>query len=194
MDNERLWLLVEGEERVAIANVYMATQTGKSTIYKEWNKALYAMLSEEINILRESGFKVILQGDFNARFGRMEGKIKGNYPDINVNGHLVLSFIEEQYLKVLNQLGDQSKVFTRREYEYGSIKTQSCLDLVLSDNSLEVSNWKFKVWDEEEVGIQSDHSIIELEMIIGGLMEKNKKPNKVKYDLSEQTEYKEYKD
>ena len=86
------------------------------------------MIAGEINVLRESVFKVVLQGDFNAHFGRLEGKMSGNYADVNDNIHLLISFIRDQNLRMVNQLGDQTNVFTRREYEYRSIKTQSCLD------------------------------------------------------------------
>ena len=67
-----------------------------------------------------------IKGDFNAHFERLEGKMSGNYADVYDNIHLLISFIRDQNLRMVNQLGDQTNVFTRREYEYKIIiKTQS---------------------------------------------------------------------
>ena len=73
VQKERLWVTRRARTgiKVAFCFVYMAHQTTSPVhdLYGAWNEGIYAVLEEEIKILRSKGFKIHLSGDMNAWIG-----------------------------------------------------------------------------------------------------------------------------
>ena len=199
VNKERMWLLTEGPERLAIANIYMCTQSKKRNehTYVQWNTKIYNMIRTEIEIFKEQGFNIILIGDFNGHLGQMGGQLQQNNPLTNINGRLAIAFIREQNLQLLNSYEQTGKIFTRKEEAKGDRKEAlSCLDLALVDQNIDTDGWTFTIKDPEQTLINSDHSMIEVAMKNTYIQKENitTKSNRPKYNLTHETDYTEYKE
>ena len=78
---ERLWVTTSTPGgKTAICGVYLACQA-KDDHHLWWNDGIYRLLAEEIFALRAKGFRISLQGDFNAWVGDSlsQGGIPGNH-------------------------------------------------------------------------------------------------------------------
>lgn len=105
VDTERLWVTYQSQQgKSAICSLYLGFNAGDRR-HEAWNRGIYEVLSEEIMELRSKGFRIILQGDFNAHVGSVleEGGIPGNHPQkMNKNGEMFLAFLGENNLCHLN--------------------------------------------------------------------------------------------
>ena len=117
VDNERLWISYQSQHgKTAICTVYLGYNDSDDRHY-DWNRGILEVLAEEVRGLRDEGFRVILQGDFNAHVGSslLLGGIPGNHPTRpNKNGELFLSFLAENQLLHLNGAVRQHGVWESR--------------------------------------------------------------------------------
>ena len=72
--------------------------------HQDWNEGIYKVLADEIRDLRGQGYRIVLQGDFNAWVGNVleRGGIPGNRQKVTKNGELFLSFLAENNLANVN--------------------------------------------------------------------------------------------
>ena len=132
VSNERLWITYQSQHgKTAICTVYLGFNASDGR-HLNWNKGILEVLTEEVRDLRESGYRVILQGDFNSHVGAdlQHGGIPGNHPpQPNRNGELFLAFLLENQLTHLNgavrQQGDWDSrlsqgLWTRHSMDYRS--------------------------------------------------------------------------
>ena len=69
VNKERMWVTYESQHgKTAIGCVYLGCHNDDGR-HDEHNEGIYKVLAEEVYILRGKGFRVILQGDFNAWVG-----------------------------------------------------------------------------------------------------------------------------
>ena len=129
---ERLWLTYGSQQgNTALCSVYLGFNHNDDR-HLEWNIGIYTVLAEEIRSLRERGYRVLLQGDFNCHVGSSldRGGIPGNHTlRPNKNGELFLSFLTQNNLTHLNgavrRIGDWSSricqgMWTRYSHDHSS--------------------------------------------------------------------------
>ena len=158
------WLLIEtGNSRIAIANTYMACTSTKNKNYVSWNTEIYNQLVDDVNVLRDMCCGIIMMGDFNAWIGKHKG-MQNNHSSVNENGKLLLDFVENNELFIMNKLNTSNSCFTRRlDKKDGTNLTQSCLDYFLMSNESRTGKWNFTIHDmKEENGINTDHSLLRI--------------------------------
>ena len=105
VSTERLWLTYESlQGKTALCTVYLGFNHSDERHLK-WNEGNFSVLSDEIRDLRERGFRILLQGDFNCHVGSdlERGGIPGNSSQKpNKNGELFLTFLSQSSLEHLN--------------------------------------------------------------------------------------------
>ena len=127
VQKERIWITAKTSgEKLAVAFVYVSHQT-KNDKYGEWNDGLYEVLENEIKVLKEQGFKVLIKGDMNAWVGDGEGGIPGNNVTINKNGERLMSFLSRRSMVHLNGTKVCSGLFTRHSSNSASALDFSCV-------------------------------------------------------------------
>ena len=130
VSRERLWVLCESQQqKTAICSIYIACQGDH---HLQWNRGIYEVLSKEVVVLREKGYRCVLQGDFNGHVGSdlRYGGIPGNVPSRpNENGLMFLNFLKQNNLTHLNgavkEEGNWASrlsrgLWTRHSYDYSS--------------------------------------------------------------------------
>ena len=101
---ERLWIkYCSSQGKTAICTIYCGFQASDNR-HLEWNEGIYKVLSEEIRNLRGQGYRVLVQGDYNAWIGCQveHGGLPGNRAKVTPNGELFLSFAAENNLINVN--------------------------------------------------------------------------------------------
>ena len=175
------WLLLEtGTSRLAVANIYLACVSSKNKNYLEWNTEIYNQLQEDITVLRDLCFGIIMMGDYNARIGKYAG-MEENHAQINDNRKLLLNFVSQNEFYIMNKLNEDKNCFTRKlNRKDGTNITKSCLDYFLISNKSRTGKWKFSIHDLcEENGISTDHSLIRItRSVLATKTVKKKKANK----------------
>ena len=103
VENERFWITVESQfTKTAVCGLYFGCQFSDDR-NKEWNEGMFWVLQQEVQSLRDQGYRVLLVGDFNAHIGNIEGQgVVGNNPDINKNGQRFLDFLMNYDLTHVN--------------------------------------------------------------------------------------------
>ena len=104
VSSERLWIKYKSDHgKSAICTVYLGFQADDNR-HLDWNEGIYKVLADEVQDLRGEGYRVILQGDFNAWVGHIleRGGIPGNRHKVTKNGELFLSFLKNNNLAHLN--------------------------------------------------------------------------------------------
>ena len=105
VDKERLWVTYKSPGgKTAVATVYLGWNASDDR-HLEWNEGILEVLADEVRDLREKGFRVVLQGDFNSWVGSDLSKrgIPGNRPPLpNANGNLFLDFLAGNNLTHVN--------------------------------------------------------------------------------------------
>ena len=165
---ERLWVKYKSDHgKCAIGTVYCGFQASDNR-HLGWNEGIYKVLEEEIRILRGEGYRVLLQGDFNAWIGCLteHGGIPGNRAKVTPNGELFISFLSKNNLCNVNQVtrivnGVEERVckglWTRHGHDYTS---SSILDFVVVSKE-HLDNLSEMVVDENgHYGGGSDHCMI----------------------------------
>ena len=156
VQKERIWITARtsGGDKLAVGFVYVSHQESKDK-YGEWNDGVYEVLEEEIKVLKDQGFKVVLNGDMNAWVGDQEGGIPGNHAFINKNGERLRSFLERRKMIHVNGTAACTGVFTRH-----NSKSSSALDFVCVSEE-DVSMVKRMFIDDKGIfGGNSDHVFI----------------------------------
>ena len=170
LDTERQWLLLGGKNvNYAICNIYMRAEIAACPDFKIHNKQLIELITNEMSYLRGHGFHIIIMGDMNGHIGnKWNGAVKNNKSDVNTNGKLIIDFIKSNNLKLINEMEEQGRVFTREgRLLDGTISSESCLDLCLMDSQLAYMVTNFKIDCSTEGQFDSDHKMItcKLELI-----------------------------
>ena len=104
VSQERLWIKYKSDHgKSAICTAYLGFNANDNR-HLAWNEGIYQVLAEEVQDLRGEGYRVILQGDFNAWVGNIldQGGIPGNRQKVTENGELFLSFLADNNLVHLN--------------------------------------------------------------------------------------------
>ena len=179
--NETQWIMLETKtSKMAIANVYFACQSSKNKNFVEWNTEIYNELKADIEVLRDLNFAIFMVGDFNGWTGIQKGMERNN-PVVNENGRLLLDFINQEELYMLNRLNTSDQVYTRVHYSTtGRLLSQSCLDYALIAKESRIGKWTFELVEaNEQLGINTDHKLLK---IIGevNIIRKRKCKNKNK--------------
>ena len=168
VSSERLWVKYKSDHgKSAICTLYIGFQASDNR-HLEWNEGIYKVLAEEIRELRGEGFRIILQGDYNAWVGNVleQGGIPGNRPKITRNGELFLSFLRDNNLNHVNGAvrvqGDWETrickgLWTRHASDYIS---SSVLDYVVVSAEHLGSVVEMKVDQDGVHGGASDHNMI----------------------------------
>ena len=165
---ERLWVkYCSSQGKTAIGTIYCGFQASDNR-HLQWNEGIYKVLSEEIRDLRGQGYRVLVQGDYNAWIGNQvdHGGLPGNRSKVTPNGELFLSFVAENNLINVNgatrQLNGRTEkicsgLWTRHASDYVS---SSVLDyVVVSEEHL----WTVKdmmIDQDGALGGGSDHNMI----------------------------------
>ena len=168
VEKERVWVLVTtAGAKTAVCATYLGCESGDDH-HGPWNEAIYAVLAEEIHSLRSKGYRVSLQGDFNAWVGNclQQGGIPGNLKKVNRNGRRLLAFLRDNDLVHLNGAcrteGDWSSrvssgLWTRHAHDYSSA---TVLDYsVISKEHFE-SVIDLEVDEKGNLGGGADHNML----------------------------------
>ena len=192
--NERMWTILDKGAKLAVCNVYLATESRENNDYKEWNRELLAKIELEVGELREQGLEVVLMGDFNSHVGRTGGALMRNREKINNNGEMLNFWIQSNDLWIGNEVMEDEDIMTRRWYTpQGKLWSESLLDLGLLSDSIERSRVKMTVKREVDSLIDSDHSMIELRLQVHYKNEFYRMPVKPSlYKVGEGADYEAY--
>lgn len=99
---ERMWVTaVTGADKVAVGFVYVSHQSSTDK-WGKWNDGIYEILEGEVRKLKEQGFRILLEGDFNGWIGCGEEGVPGNRDEINKNGERLLCFLRSSGMNHLN--------------------------------------------------------------------------------------------
>lgn len=199
VSNERLWITYQSQHgKTAICTVYLGFNASDGR-HLNWNKGILEVLTEEVRDLRESGYRVILQGDFNSHVGAdlQHGGIPGNHPpQPNRNGELFLAFLLENQLTHLNgavrQQGDWDSrlsqgLWTRHSMDY---RSSTIIDYVVVSSEHLGSAKEMTVDQGGLYGGDSDHN-----MLFSRFDDKfisttpRHSPHKLSWNFTEDTDY-----
>ena len=200
---ERLWLTYQSQQgKTALCTVYLGFNHADDR-HLAWNQGILSVLSDEIRDLRERGFRVLLQGDFNCHVGSDLGRggIPGNNTQMpNKNGELFLNFLSCESLIHLNGAVREEGVWSTRICQgkwtrYARDHSSSTiLDYVLISSEHIGTVLGMSVDEEGYFGGDSDHN-----MIFSSFSDKfislrrGPLPNKQVWDVSEDTDFNKFK-
>ena len=169
VDAERLWVTYQSQQgKSAICSLYLGFNAGDGR-HEAWNRGIFEVLSEEVLELRNQGFRIIMQGDFNSHVGSVleQGGIPGNHPQrMNRNGEMFLSFLSENNLSHLNGAvrveGDWASrlcqgMWTRHAKDYSN---STILDYIVVSSEDLGSVKEMEVDQGAVYGGASDHNMI----------------------------------
>ena len=168
VNKERMWVTVESQGgKTAICCVYLGCHNADGR-HEEHNKGIYKVVAEEVYTLRGKGFRVVLQGDFNAWVGLdlMQGGIPGNRRKTNSSGEAFKTFLASNSLVHVNGAcrvpGDWSTrisegLWTRHGPDYVST---TVLDYVVVSIEHLDSVLEMFVDQDGDLGGHSDHNMI----------------------------------
>ena len=128
-----------------------------------WKYSCYGRLKEDVLSFREKG-KVVLLGDFNARFGRSVqiDDVIGMFGEdtCNTSGNRLLSFLNEVELIICNG----RKLVSEPEWTWArpSLKQKSIIDYIITDAQLLEVSGNVHV-DGTDIG-SSDHFLVWMEL------------------------------
>ena len=177
--------------KVEFCVVYMAHQTTSpiQDLYGEWNEGIYAVLEEEINVLRCRGFKIHLSGNMNGWIGAGKGGIVENYPRINKNGERLRGFLERTGMTHINGEPVCTGLFTRHCEAASTV-----LDYVCVSNK-DVKRVKSLFIDEfGSLGGPSDHVYVVSKLEVGGVENKVQKARKTSWSIEQDTDWSGYRE
>ena len=166
VDKERLWVTYKSSGgKTAVATVYLGWNASDDR-HHDWNMGIFEVLEDEVRDLRDQGFRVVLQGDFNSWVGSdlVKRGIPGNRPAVpNANGDLFLRFLEANSLSHVNgavrEAGNWDTrisrgLWTRHSPDY---RSSTVLDyVVVSDEHMDTVH-EMLVDEEGVFGGGSDH-------------------------------------
>ena len=169
VSKERLWVTYNSSEgKTAVASVYLGWNASDDR-HLEWNMGILEVLEDEVRDLREKGYRVVLQGDFNSWVGSDLSRrgIPGNSPALpNANGDLFLNFLAVNNLTHVNgavrEAGDWASrlsrgLWTRHSPDH---RSSTVLDYVVISNEHLDSVHDMLVDEEGVYGGGSDHNML----------------------------------
>ena len=168
VDKERLWVtMTTAGFKTAVCAIYTGCNS-EDDHYGPWNEGIYEVISEEVSNMRARGFRVCLQGDFNAWIGDVleQGGIPGNNAKITKNGRRFLSFLKDNALVQLNGAcrvrGDWSTrvstgLWTRHGHNNSS---SSVLDYAVVSEEHFDSVVDVEIDEKGRLGGGSDHNVV----------------------------------
>ena len=200
---ERLWLTYGSQQgKTALCTVYLGFNHTDDRHLK-WNEGIFTVLSDEIRDLRERGFRILLQGDFNCHVGSnlAQGGIPGNNSqNPNKNGELFLNFLAYNSLVHLNGAVREQGVWasricqgkwTRYAHDHSS---STILDYVVSSSEHMGTVLGMSVDEEGFFGGDSDHNMIFSSFSDKFLsLRRGPLPNKQVWDVNENTDFSKFK-
>ena len=168
VDKERLWVTYESKGRKSAVCVVYLGWNARDDRHVEWNEKILKVLADEINHLRAKGFRINLQGDFNAWVGSdlLDFGIPGNCRAPNKNGIMFKEFLRSNNLLHLNGACRQVGVWetrvsqglwTRHDPDY---KSSTILDYSVVSAEHFDSVISFEVDDEGKMGGAADHNML----------------------------------
>ena len=168
VDKERLWVTYESEGRKSAVCVVYLGWNASDDRHVSWNEKILKVLAEEIYQLRAKGFRINLQGDFNAWVGSdvLDYGIPGNSRPPNKNGIMFKDFLRANNLLHLNGACRQVGVWetrvseglwTRHDPDY---KSSTILDYSVVSAEHFDSVVSFEVDDEGKFGGAADHNML----------------------------------
>ena len=201
--NERLWITYQSQHgKTAICTVYLGYNDSDGRHY-DWNKGILEVLAGEVSDLRESGYRVILQGDFNSHVGcdLQHGGIPGNLPPRpNENGRLFLSFLAENQLDHLNgavrRQGDWGSrlcqgMWTRHSQDY---RSSTIIDYVVISSEHLGSAREMLVDQGGLYGGDSDHNMLFAKFDDKFISTRPRHtPQRLSWNITEDTDYSVFK-
>lgn len=152
-DFERLWIRVKiNDVFVNLAVVYFPVEGSNPDLV---NEIYNQLLSEIIQIENESEDDVpyiMIMGDFNGRIG---DNIVGGDPVLNSNGECLLNFSKDACLNIVNCSRKCYGKITWFRHPHSS-----CIDYVLSSDSIDKCIDKMIVDEERNFHLGSDHNVL----------------------------------
>ena len=155
-DQDNIWIsIVQGSIKIAICCVYVTNESSPRRRFT--NETLFTMLLHRYTWCKENGYTVIAAGDFNAHIG--EGGLYGipnSGHKVNMNGGLLLNFLESTRLRSVNSHPLVQGVWT---YENPALNHRSAIDMILYDESVGVNSAYI---DDKQYILQvdSDHNMV----------------------------------
>ena len=165
MNSERLWIRVEGSQRIALCGIYLRCSNGFHTVAHEKNSEMLHVLRWEADYLRQEGYKVVMTGDFNSHGGdTVNFGFEGNPHRLNSNGDLFNDFLNDQPMSVLNNRSWMSTagelVQAKGCYTFQRVREEGCqnsvIDYAVVDDALQGNVKEFEVCEDSFV--DSDHN------------------------------------
>ena len=205
VEKERMWITYDSQGgKTAICCVYMACNENQGISCVDWNEGIYKVLSAEIFKLRGQGYRITIQGDFNAWVGceLEEGGIPGNRRKTNKNGDLFLGFLRSNNLLHVNGAcrvqGDWSTriskgLWTRHAPDH---KSSTIIDyVVVSAEHLE-GVLSMEIDEGGELGGKSDHNMITTRLVDKFVVVYHaKKPStRVGWDIQEDQDWSKFRE
>ena len=192
VEKERQWLLLG--DKIAFLHIYVACQNHRDESYKQWNEALFSLVTQEAILLRRRGFCCLAMGDFNTRVGVLPG-LEGNTPDRNTNYPAFMDFLKQVNLTIINTMPQSRGLFTRFMDNSGRPGTRSLLDYGLIDHDHTNTVTSFVIDEDARYEAGSDHALLECNIELGS------RPSvswsfdaAVHYNITDSTDYSRYQD
>ena len=203
VNKERLWMTYDSQGgKTAVCCIYMACNDNKEILCADWNRGIYEVLSSEIFKLRGNGYRIVLQGDFQAWVGNNleDGGIPGNRRKTNKNGELFLEFLRTNNLIHLNGAcrvrGDWSTriaegLWTRHAPDY---KSSTVIDYVVISAEHQEGVQSMEIDQGGEMGGKSDHNMIISKFVDKFVMLGHNRPiTKTGWNIQEDQDWSNYK-
>ena len=172
VDKERIWVTTStNDAKTAICGVYLACFVAGAPRERQagpWNDGILEVLTEEIFKLRGMGYRICVNGDFNAHIGNnlSDGGIPGNHRSTNSNGQRFLRFLSSNNLVHINgacrQPGDWSTrltrgLWTRHSHDYSST---TVIDYVVVSKEHLDTVLEMEIDQKGVLGGASDHNFM----------------------------------
>ena len=202
LEKERMWVTLSSQcFKTAVCTVYAGCQYSDNR-YETENISLYQVLQEEVSLLETQGYRVIILGDLNGHIGSEKGiGIPGNKPSINKNGRLIINFVHETGMKIINQEnqveGVNSVQLCKGLWTRQRAGNSTILDYVLISTKHLTSVLGMQIDDQGVWGGGSDHNwlfIRVFDKFCRKLVKKKKKVPKQTWNIKEDQNWEGYRE
>ena len=190
-ETERVWTLVVGDGvRLAIGFGYFASTSRAG--YSNFNEKMYAMIEEDMRILKDDGYGIVILGDMNGHVGPRSNLnphgVIGDSCARNSNGTLLVNFVERNDFIIANNMPVCSGVFTRVEGGRCSV-----VDYGLIDESLAHLVHSLVIDEDRSVCTGSDHGLLTLRLKTQNVwMAGEVRSEIIRFNITERTSFESY--
>ena len=158
---ERCWIKLGNTPfPIALGVVYMPVETTNDSNGEKYQQIL-DVISQDMDVLENDGFKCFLYGDWNAHTGTPEHNplgIEGNKPNVGPNGEHLLTWLEYTGMLLVNSLPVTEGLWT---YQHHNGQSLSVLDYMICDNNLTQHIKGLIIDDNREITtINNDHNMV----------------------------------